>query len=66
MAKQNTTIREEPELKEQVSFCHELPFEGKVDEPNEVTYATIEAAEKGDDMYGPFDSVDDLMVALDA
>ena len=35
--------------------CHGLPFEVKVDEPNAVTYAAMEAAEKGEDMYGPFD-----------
>ena len=27
--------------------CHGLPFEVKVDEPNAVTYAAMEAAEKG-------------------
>ena len=41
-------------------------FEVKVDEPNAVTYAAMEAAEKGEDMYGPFDSVADLMEALNA
>ena len=46
--------------------CHGLPFEVKVDEPNAVTYAAMEAAEKGDDIYGPFDSVADLMRALNA
>ena len=44
--------------------CHGLPFEVKVDEPNAVTYAAMEAAEKGEDMYGPFDSVADLMEAV--
>lgn len=44
--------------------CHGLPFEVKADEPNVVTYAAMEAAEKGEDMYGPFDSVADLMEAL--
>ena len=38
----------------------------KVDEPNAVTYAAMEAAEKGEDTYGPFDSVADLMEALNA
>lgn len=42
------------------------PFEVKADEPNAVTYAAMEAAEKGEDMYGPFDNVDDLMEALNA
>jgi len=43
-----------------------LPFEVRLDEPNEVTYAAMAAAEKGEDMYGPFDSVADLMEALNA
>lgn len=44
-----------------------LPFEVVLDEPNAVTYAAMEAAEaeKGEGMYGPFDSVADLMKALD-
>lgn len=46
--------------------CHGLPFEVKLDEPNETTYAAMEAAEKGEDMYGPFDSVAELMEALNA
>ena len=35
-------------------------------EPNEDTYAAIAAAEKGEDMYGPFDQVEELMEALNA
>lgn len=46
--------------------CHGLPFEVKLDEPNEVTYAAMEAAENNEDLYGPFDSVDELMEALNA
>ena len=46
--------------------CHGLPFEVKLDEPNEVTYEAIASAEKDEDMYGPFDSVADLMEALNA
>lgn len=38
----------------------------KPDEPNEVTYAAIEVAEKEEELYGPFDSVSALMEALDA
>ena len=75
MAKGNMTIRMEPELKAQAAAlfkslgmdlstatgifyrqalrCHGLPFEVKVDEP-------------GEDMFGPFDSVGDLMEALNA
>lgn len=33
-------------------------------EPNETTCAAIKAAEKGEDVYGPFDSVSELMEAL--
>lgn len=46
--------------------CHGLPFEVKLDEPNDVTYAAMAAAENEEDMYGPFDSVTALMEALDA
>lgn len=46
--------------------CHGLPFEVKIDEPNDVTYEAMAAAEKEDDMYGPFDSVAELMEALNA
>lgn len=46
--------------------CNGLPFEVKGDEPNKVTYAAMESAEKGEDMYGPFDSIEDLMEALNA
>ena len=83
MAKENMTIRMEPELKAQAADlfkslgmdlstatgifyrqalrCHGLPFEVKLDEPNAVTYEAMEA-----DMYGPFDSVAELMEALNA
>lgn len=43
-----------------------LPFEVRLDEPNETTYAAMESAEKGEDVYGPFDSVETLMEALNA
>lgn len=46
--------------------CHGLPFEVKLDEPNETTYAAMDSAEKGNDLYGPFDSVSALMEALNA
>lgn len=45
--------------------CHGLPFEVKIGEPNEATYAAMEAAEN-DDVFGPFDSIDSLMEALNA
>lgn len=43
-----------------------LPFEVRLDEPNETTYAAMQAAEEGEELYGPFDSVSELMEALDA
>lgn len=45
--------------------CHGLPFAVRLDEPNETTYAAMAAAEN-DDVYGPFDSVAELMEALNA
>lgn len=46
--------------------CRGLPFEVRLDEPNETTYAAMDASEKDEDMYGPFDSVEALMEALNA
>ncbi|MFC2316901.1 MAG: type II toxin-antitoxin system RelB/DinJ family antitoxin [Selenomonas massiliensis] len=43
-----------------------LPFDVCLDEPNETTYAAMRAAEAGEELYGPFDSVSELMEALDA
>lgn len=45
--------------------CHGLPFEVKLD-PNEETYAAIEAAANDEDLEGPFNSVSELMEALNA
>lgn len=45
---------------------HGLPFEVRIDEPNETTYNAIETAENDEDMHGPFDSVEDMMEALNA
>lgn len=53
-------------LYRQALRCHGLPFDVKIDEPNDTTYAAMEAAEKGEDLYGPFESVDELMEALNA
>lgn len=88
MAKQNMTIRVEPEIKKQAAAlykalgldistavglffrqslrCHGIPFSIEMDEPNEETYQAIDAAERGEDVVGPFDSVDDLMESLNA
>lgn len=46
--------------------CHGLPFEVKLDEPNEISIKAIEDAINDRNMSGPFDSVSDLMEALDA
>lgn len=37
---------------------------GSPDEPNEFTYVAMEAAGSGNEMYGPFDSVEALMKEL--
>ncbi len=34
-------------------------------EPNECTYAAMEESKKDEGIYGPFDSVSELMWALD-
>lgn len=44
----------------------QIPFQVSRNVPNEVTLAAMDAAEKGDDLYGPFESVSDLTDALDA
>jgi len=44
--------------------CHGLPFEVKTDEPNEATYKAMESAKINEDIYGPFDSVKDLISIL--
>ena len=41
-----------------------LPIEFQFEEPNETTYTAINAANRDEDMNGPFDSVSDLMKAL--
>lgn len=44
----------------------QIPFRISKNVPNAVTLAAMDAAEKGEDLYGPFDSVSDLMEALNA
>ena len=46
--------------------CHGLPFEVKAEEPNDVTYKAMENAENDVDVFGPFDSVAQMMEALNA
>lgn len=44
-----------------------LPFEVVLEEnPNQTTLAAMDAAVNETDLYGPFDSVDELMEALNA
>lgn len=44
----------------------QIPFQISKNVPNPVTLAAMEQAEKNEDIYGPFDSVLDLMEALNA
>ena len=44
----------------------QIPFRVTKNFPNAITLAAMDAAEKGEDLYGPYDSVSDLMEALDA
>ena len=43
-----------------------IPFQVSKNIPNAVTLAAMDTAEKGEDLYGPYDSVSDLMEALNA
>ena len=43
-----------------------IPFDITTEVPNAKTLAAMEAAETGQDVYGPFDTVADLMEALNA
>ena len=42
----------------------QLPFAVTKNVPNAVTLAAMEAAERDDDMHGPYDSVSEIMEAL--
>lgn len=44
----------------------QIPFSISRNVPNAVTQAAMDAAEKNEDMYGPYDSVEALMEALNA
>ena len=44
----------------------QLPFAVSKNVPNAVTLAAMDAAARDEDMYGPFDSVEELMEALNA
>lgn len=43
-----------------------IPFEIRINEPNETTYAAMESAVSGEDILGPFTSVSEVMEALNA
>ena len=43
-----------------------IPFSITREVPNKITLAAMEAAEKREDVYGPFSSVEDMMEALNA
>ena len=44
----------------------QIPFAVSRNIPNSVTLAAMDSAEKDEDVYGPYDSVADLMEALNA
>ena len=44
----------------------QIPFKVSKNVPNAVTLAAMDASEKGDELYGPYDSVSELMEALNA
>ncbi|MBQ3868743.1 MAG: type II toxin-antitoxin system RelB/DinJ family antitoxin [Clostridia bacterium] len=44
----------------------QIPFRVSINTPNAATVAAMDASEKGEDIYGPYDSVSELMEALNA
>ena len=44
----------------------QIPFRVTRNIPNAVTVAAMDSSEKGEDLYGPYDSISDLMEALNA
>ena len=44
----------------------QIPFQVTKNIPNAVTLAAMDASEKGEDLHGPYDSISDLMEALNA
>ena len=44
----------------------QIPFRVSRNVPNAVTLAAMDAAEKGEELYGPYDNVPELMEALNA
>ena len=50
----------------QAIYENRIPFSIGRDVPNEMTLKAMDDAESGEDMYGPFDSVAEMMEALNA
>lgn len=50
----------------QAIYEERIPFEIQRSEPNSVTLAAMEAAEKDEDIHGPFDCVAEMMEELNA
>ncbi len=50
----------------QAIYEHSFPFAIQREVPNETTLRAMEAAENGEEMYGPFDSIGEMMEALNA
>ena len=47
-------------------FEHSIPFVIRRDMPNETTLRAMDDAENDENMFGPFDTVDEMMEALNA
>ena len=44
----------------------QIPFQVTKNIPNAVTLAAMDSSDKGDDLYGPYNKISDLMEALNA
>ena len=44
----------------------QIPFKVTKNVPNAVTLTAMDSSERGEDLYGPYDSVSDLIEALNA
>ena len=44
----------------------QIPFQVSKNVSNAVTLSAMDASERGEDLYGPYDSVSDVMEALNA
>lgn len=43
-----------------------IPFELKLPQPNELTKKVLAEAERGENLHGPYNTIEELMEALDA